>query len=403
METPLASISANNDWDFYLNAQNIQQDFVRNTRKYFTNGARAGFFEPLEFMNLWWKQWHYLMDNVEKPYSTLQHFEALPLTAEQRHVLYGFILKFYEGYPIRFIHVQTAIQLILIEEVFLRYESDTPEKEFCRNNRQESNEQYLSLSASPQTYRYNAKDFEGFSANNDWDYYHRIDTIENQKLWVFTPKKYFTTGARAGFIEPLAFMNLLWHQHKFFEANIEKPYSVFQHFNELPFDDELKHVFFWLYLKLNNSCPVDRSVIGRAADDNQRTILGLIEDEFLSYEGDTPEKRFFRGFLIKSVISQREKDVSNTQPQPPTVEAAHVAQTGTQKERNIKKKTKELYWKIYNSYHSHAKPPTRSNAKFDKDAIDLTIEQFKKVEGKKFTPKYIQDAINWVIKNEKMK
>lgn len=70
--------------------------------------------------------------------------------------------------------------------------------------------------------------------------------------------------------------------------------------------------------------------------------------------------------------------------------------------RNIKDSTKILYQQIATFYNGRAKAPMRTNAKFDNDAIDITIKHFTEVTGKTYTPKYIQDAVNWYDKNVKV-
>lgn len=298
MNNTLESVSAKNDWDFYLNAENIKdQDFVRQTKEYFERGARKGFIEPLEFINLWWEQFLYFDKNVKTPYSMLQHFEALPLTDEQRHVLYGFILKFHGGYPILQINsIQHGIALVLIEEAFLSYAGNTPEKIFCLNGYPANlNEPYISITPLPQSYQYTAKDFEGFSAKNDWDFYHNVERIPNQKDCILFPKKYFQTGERAGFIEPLAFINLWWEGRTFLRENQNKPHSTFRHLMDLPLNDEVKHVFFGLLLKLElRGYPIDRKYRNDPTYDNWLNIFIEIEEAFLSYAGNTPEKKFCR-------------------------------------------------------------------------------------------------------------
>jgi|GEM_PF-4344292 len=296
--------SATNDWGFYLNALNANLTFVRETKAYFETGERKGFINSLAFMNLFWKQREYLKANLERPNSTLQYFESLPLTKEQRHVLYGFLLKYPRdlgwGYPIRIKDCtpsQAEIALLLVEEAFLKYKGDTPEKKYCHNTLLSADTNYdlISINTLPTHYQYDRDSFEGIALDNDWDYYHNVENIPNQEYWVLTPKKYFQSGHRAGFIEPLAFMNLFWKQYQFMKENYPKnPYGVFQHFDSLPLNSEVKHVFFGLFLKLHGGYPIDKNLTNLADSDNYRMVLILIEEAFLRYEDKTFEKEFCR-------------------------------------------------------------------------------------------------------------
>lgn len=135
MKTDLKDISANNDLDFYYNAENIpNQDLVFSTIEHFETGDRKGFFNPLEFLNLFWKQYSFLKENVHKPHSTAETLKALPLTPEQRHILFGFIIKWLGGYPVNNHNPHYNSTLRLIESEFLAYEDETPEKEICRKD-----------------------------------------------------------------------------------------------------------------------------------------------------------------------------------------------------------------------------------------------------------------------------
>ena len=133
MREELKDISADNDLDFYY-AKIENQDLVFGTIEHFEDGPRKGFFEPLEFMNLLWKQYTFVKDNVNQPHSTATALNSLSLSPEQRHVLFGFILKWYGGYPVNNYNPQYNSTLRLIEKNFLAYEGATPEKEVCRRD-----------------------------------------------------------------------------------------------------------------------------------------------------------------------------------------------------------------------------------------------------------------------------
>lgn len=135
MKEALKTISASYDLDYYYNAGNIpNQDLVFETLEYFETGKRKGFFEPLEFMNLLWAQYSFVRDNIQKPNTTITTLKALPLTDEQKHVLFGFILKWFGGYPVENLDKQYDTTLRLIEKEFLGYSKKTPEKQFCQRD-----------------------------------------------------------------------------------------------------------------------------------------------------------------------------------------------------------------------------------------------------------------------------
>jgi hypothetical protein len=135
MKKELKAISAKNDLDFYYNAENQpNQDLLFGTLEYFETGKRKGFFEPLEFMNLLWEQYNFVDKNIQKPHTTITTLKALPLTVEQKHVLFGFILKWFGGYPIENMNKQYDTTLRLIEKEFLSYKMQTPEKQFCQKD-----------------------------------------------------------------------------------------------------------------------------------------------------------------------------------------------------------------------------------------------------------------------------
>lgn len=135
MKNELEHISAKNDLDFYYDVNNIpNQDLVFETLEYFETGERKGFFEPLEFINLLWEQRNFVIANIQKSHTTITTLKALPLTTEQKHVLLGFILKWYGGYPVENMDKQCETTLRLIEKEFLSYNQQTHEKLFCQKD-----------------------------------------------------------------------------------------------------------------------------------------------------------------------------------------------------------------------------------------------------------------------------
>ncbi|MEO9211206.1 MAG: toll/interleukin-1 receptor domain-containing protein [Ginsengibacter sp.] len=106
--------------NYYFNADNIpNQDLVFETYNFFQKKEGKNFFEPLDFLNL--LNWHYrfLMNNVALPFSVLDQFTHLPLSKEEQHILIGFILKWFGGYPVHNLNSQYNTTLKLLEEEYL--------------------------------------------------------------------------------------------------------------------------------------------------------------------------------------------------------------------------------------------------------------------------------------------
>lgn len=138
----LLSISSNHKMDKFLGVSN-NLHFIEY-RDYFRIGARKGFFEPLVFLNLFDKQARiieeFLKGEEPKPSEAINHLKSLPLNEEQKHVLFGIILKYYGGYPVIKGNDGGAVYAfcLLLEDEFLGYVGDTPEKEFCKRNWRET-------------------------------------------------------------------------------------------------------------------------------------------------------------------------------------------------------------------------------------------------------------------------
>ena len=137
MESRFKNISANNDLDYYANSW-LNNGFERNrtftfdTIQYFKKTSRNAIFQPLEFLNLLYEQINFFHNNVSKPYTTIKHLRELPITSEEKHILFGFILKCYGGYPYQVnSYIPHSVCLKLLENEFLSFELDTPEKQYC--------------------------------------------------------------------------------------------------------------------------------------------------------------------------------------------------------------------------------------------------------------------------------
>jgi hypothetical protein len=132
-DNDICSLSAQNDLDFYFNEKNIgNSELVFQTYDYFESGPRKGTFSPLGFLNLLWEQDLYSRANLKgKAISTLEVLRSLPLNEEQRHILFGFMLKWKGGHPILVWDADEKLFYKLLEKEFLDYPQQTPEKDFC--------------------------------------------------------------------------------------------------------------------------------------------------------------------------------------------------------------------------------------------------------------------------------
>lgn len=136
----LSSISSDNTLEYYYNAGNIpNQDLVKETVEYFENGSGSRMFKSLAFMNLLNKQYNFIVENIEHSDLILTTLKNLPLADEERHILFGILLKWFGGYPVSNMNEKYDLALKLIQNEFLAYEGATPEKEFCKANRENRN------------------------------------------------------------------------------------------------------------------------------------------------------------------------------------------------------------------------------------------------------------------------
>ena len=142
-----------NDLNYYFNADNIpNQDLVFQTYNFFKKGGGKTIFEPLDFLNL--LNWHYrfLTNNVAIPFSVLDQFTHLPLSKKEQHILIGFTLKWFGGYPVHNLNSQFNTTLKLLEEEYLEIIANNNKKmqekinmQLCGNNLSKNEEKELEL------------------------------------------------------------------------------------------------------------------------------------------------------------------------------------------------------------------------------------------------------------------
>ncbi|OJV15402.1 MAG: hypothetical protein BGO21_30885 [Dyadobacter sp. 50-39] len=280
------SISSHNSLDFFYSLlRNHDGDFVNETIRHFESGPRAGLFDPLAFLNLWHKQWSYFESNWNRPYSVVQTLTKLRLDQEKKHILFGFILKFYGGYPISHINANSANALRFLEREFLSFPENSPEKHlFLRPGTMPADK--IILEPSPKNFIYNDSDICSLSAPNDLDFYFNEKNIGNSEL-VFQTYDYFESGPRKGTFSPLGFLNLFWEQDRYSRANLYgKAISTLEVLRSLPLNEEQRHILFGFMLKWKGGYPI------QVRDADEKLFYKLLEKEFLDFPQQTPEKDF---------------------------------------------------------------------------------------------------------------
>ena len=302
----LKDFSADEDWDFYLNTENegvpAHPDFVLEKKRHLTSGDGNGLFEPLEFMNLLQKQFLFFNGNVAKPHATIAALNEIPLSVGQKRELFGSIIKIHGWKPDNpDNHLQHGIALGLLNRELSRLSSPYPASE-------------------PIAYQYGMEDVAGCAAENDLDYYFNRTNIDKHEF-VLDAIAYFETGERKGYIEPLAFLNLLWKQYRFVNDNTGRPHTVITDIQRLPINGELRHVLLAFILKwfgCRHSPAFNHTT-------QYNTVLKLIEEEFLGYGAHTPEKRNYQppepepeiaGEKSKTTESVRQNSISEKAETP---------------------------------------------------------------------------------------
>lgn len=137
---------------WYFDKENIpaQDKLVVPTYNYFQEGPGKEFFKPLDFLNLLRKQYQELVNYLDSPLDFIIHTKSIPLTPRELHILYGFILKWFGGYPVHNLNEEFDKILKIIQKEFLNFEGPTPEKEFCKVDF-EKRKEFMKLSIAATT------------------------------------------------------------------------------------------------------------------------------------------------------------------------------------------------------------------------------------------------------------
>jgi hypothetical protein len=108
------------------------QNLVNETITFYETGEGKGTITALEMLNLINKQQNFVMMNYNRSEVVVQHLKSLPLTDRKKHSLFGFLLKWFGGYPVNSLNEELNTTLKLIQAEFLSFKEDTPEKQYCR-------------------------------------------------------------------------------------------------------------------------------------------------------------------------------------------------------------------------------------------------------------------------------
>jgi hypothetical protein len=129
----LNGISSEHTLEHYTNKEVIpNQNLVNETITFYETGQGKGIITALEMLNLINKQQNFVMMNYNSSEVVVQHLKNLPLNERTRHSLFGFLLKWFGGYPVNNLNEELNTTLKLIQAEFLSFKDDTPEKQYCR-------------------------------------------------------------------------------------------------------------------------------------------------------------------------------------------------------------------------------------------------------------------------------
>lgn len=72
--------------------------------------------ERIDFFNIVWRQYNFIVENINNPDRCISTLKGLPLTDLQRHIIIGYVLEFFRYFPLKHIDYDcTTIRLIRFE------------------------------------------------------------------------------------------------------------------------------------------------------------------------------------------------------------------------------------------------------------------------------------------------
>lgn len=114
----LATIAYNNDMDYYFNSDNIQNQnkVLWMYIKFDCHCIERDNFKRIDFFNIVWRQYNFIVENINNPDKCISTLKSLPLSDLQRHIVIGYILEFFRYFPLKDIDYGCAsIRLIRFE------------------------------------------------------------------------------------------------------------------------------------------------------------------------------------------------------------------------------------------------------------------------------------------------
>ena len=119
---------------WFTNPENkiASPEFLNETIRWFETGPGSRAFTALDFLNLLFRQLAYVSDNIYATEAVKEHFQNIALSVTEQHILTGFIVKWWGGYPVRHPYRDKEATLRAIEQVFFSNEPDSPERVFCK-------------------------------------------------------------------------------------------------------------------------------------------------------------------------------------------------------------------------------------------------------------------------------
>lgn len=114
----LKAIAYNYDLDYYFKSDNLQNqnEVLWMYIKFDCHCIERDNFERIDFFNIVWRQYNFIVENINNPDRCISTLKGLPLTDLQRHIIIGYVLEFFRYFPLKHIDYDcTTIRLIRFE------------------------------------------------------------------------------------------------------------------------------------------------------------------------------------------------------------------------------------------------------------------------------------------------
>ena len=114
----LKAIAYNYDMDYYFKSDNLQNqnEVLWMYIKFDCHCIERDNFERIDFFNIVWRQYNFIVENINNPDRCISTLKGLPLSDLQRHIIIGYVLEFFRYFPLKHIDYDcTTIRLIRFE------------------------------------------------------------------------------------------------------------------------------------------------------------------------------------------------------------------------------------------------------------------------------------------------